>query len=33
MTQALAGAGTTTRNGKPLSSRTVALQLQRLGLA
>ncbi len=31
--EALAGAGTTTRNGKPLSASTVALQLQRLGLA
>ncbi|MCT0211144.1 MAG: DNA invertase [Cyanobium sp.] len=33
MAEALAGAGTTTRNGKPLSASTVALQLQRLGLA
>lgn len=33
MAQALAAAGTTTRNGKPLSPSTVALQLQRLGLA
>ncbi len=31
MAEALAGAGT--RNGKPLSASTVALQLQRLGLA
>jgi DNA invertase Pin-like site-specific DNA recombinase len=33
MALALAGAGCTTRNGKPLSPSTVALQLQRLGLA
>lgn len=33
MAQALAAAGTTTRNGKPLSPSTVALQLERLGLA
>lgn len=33
MAEALAAAGTTTRNGKPLSPSTVALQLQRLGLA
>lgn len=33
MAAALAGAGCTTRNGKPLSPSTVALQLQRLGLA
>jgi len=33
MATALAGAGCTTRNGKPLSASTVALQLQRLGLA
>ncbi|MFM7269708.1 MAG: recombinase family protein [Vulcanococcus sp.] len=33
MAQALAAAGTTTRNGKPLSASTVRLQLQRLGLA
>lgn len=32
MAEALAGAGCTTRNGKPLSPSTVALQLQRLGL-
>ena len=31
--EALAGAGRTTRNGKPLSASTVRLQLQRLGLA
>ncbi len=33
MSQALAAAGKTTRNGSPLSASTVALQLQRLGLA
>lgn len=33
MADALAGAGITTRNGKPLSPSTVRLQLQRLGLA
>jgi DNA invertase Pin-like site-specific DNA recombinase len=33
MAAALAGAGCTTRNGKPLSASTVRLQLQRLGLA
>lgn len=33
MAKALAGAGCTTRNGRPLSASTVALQLQRLGLA
>lgn len=33
MAAALAGAGRTTRNGKPLSASTVRLQLQRLGLA
>jgi DNA invertase Pin-like site-specific DNA recombinase len=33
MAAALAAAGCTTRNGKPLSASTVALQLQRLGLA
>jgi len=33
MAAALAGAGRTTRTGKPLSPSTVALQLQRLGLA
>lgn len=33
MAAALAGAGVTTRNGKPLSPSTVRLQLQRLGLA
>ena len=32
MATALAGAGCTTRNGKPLSPSTIALQLQRLGL-
>ncbi|MEI6829007.1 MAG: recombinase family protein [Synechococcaceae cyanobacterium ELA445] len=32
MAQALAGAGAVTRNGKPLSPSTVALQLKRLGL-
>ena len=29
---ALAGGGTFTRNGKPLSPLTIALQLERLGL-
>lgn len=33
MAEALAAAGTTTRNGKPLSPSTVRLQLERLGLA
>ena len=33
MAQALAQAGTTTRNGKPLSPSSVKLHLQRLGLA
>ena len=33
MSEALAAAGKTTRNGKPLSPSTVKLQLQRLGLA
>jgi DNA invertase Pin-like site-specific DNA recombinase len=33
MAAALAGAGCTTRNGKPLSASTVRLQLQRLELA
>ena len=33
MAEALAGAGRTTRTGKPLSASTVRLQLQRLGLA
>ncbi len=33
MVQALAGAGCTTRSGKPLSASTVRLQLQRLGLS
>jgi DNA invertase Pin-like site-specific DNA recombinase len=33
MSEALAGAGRTTRNGSPLSPSTVKLQLQRLGLA
>lgn len=33
MGEALAAAGTTTRNGQPLSPSTVKLQLQRLGLA
>jgi hypothetical protein len=33
MALALAGAGCTTRNGKPLSPSTVAMQLQRQGLA
>ena len=32
MAAALAGAGCSTRNGKPLSPSTIALQLQRLGL-
>jgi DNA invertase Pin-like site-specific DNA recombinase len=32
MAEALAAAGTTTRNGQPLSPSTVKLQLQRLGL-
>jgi hypothetical protein len=32
MAEALAVAGTTTRNGQPLSPSTVKLQLQRLGL-
>jgi hypothetical protein len=31
--QALAAAGRTTRNGRPLSASTVTLQLERLGLA
>jgi DNA invertase Pin-like site-specific DNA recombinase len=33
MAEALAAAGTVTRNGRPLSPSTVRLQLQRLGLA
>ena len=33
MSSILAAAGKTTRNGSPLSASTVALQLQRLGLA
>jgi DNA invertase Pin-like site-specific DNA recombinase len=33
MAEALAAAGTVTRNGKPLSPSTVRLQLERLGLA